>query len=61
MSPKRDDQQQIRANISKSAYSVLKRLAGIKDTTLSDVVSEAIDQYLESEAIKELIEYHKLK
>lgn len=60
MSPKRDDQQQLRANVSKDVYSVLKRLAGVRETTLSQVVSEAIDRYLESEDIKQEIQYHKL-
>gem|GEM_PF-1003974 len=60
MSPKRDDQQQLRANVSKDVYSVLKRLAGVREATLSQVVSKAIDRYLESEDIKQEIQYHKL-
>lgn len=60
VSPKRDDQQQLRANVSKDVYSVLKRLAGVREATLSQVVSKAIDRYLESEDIKQEIQYHKL-
>jgi len=60
MAPKRDDQQQFRSTVAKDVYSVLKRLAGVRGVTLSQVVSEAIDRYLESEDIKQEIQYHKL-
>jgi hypothetical protein len=60
MPPKRDDQQQFRSTVDKDVYSVLKRLAGVRGVTLSQVVSEAIDRYLESEDIKQEIQYHKL-
>lgn len=58
--PKRDDQQQLRSTVDKDVYNVLKRLAGVRGATLSQVVSEAIDRYLESEDIKQEIQYHKL-
>nr|RNJ66208.1 MAG: hypothetical protein EDM05_26985 [Leptolyngbya sp. IPPAS B-1204] len=58
--PKRDDQQQLRSTVNKDVYNVLKRLAGVRGVTLSQVVSEAVDRYLESEDIREEIEYHKL-
>jgi hypothetical protein len=58
--PKRDDQQQLRSTVDKDVYNVLKRLAGVRGITLSQVVSEAIDRYLESEDIKQEIQYHKL-
>lgn len=46
--------------MDKDAYSILKRLAGVRGVTLSQVVSEAIDRYLESEDIRQEIQYHKL-
>lgn len=58
--PKRDDQQQLRSTVDKDVYNVLKRLAGVRGITLSQVVSEAIDRYLELEDIKQEIQYHKL-
>jgi hypothetical protein len=61
MAPKRDDQQQLRSTVDKDVYAVLKRLAGVRGVTLSQVLSEAIDRYLESEDIKEEIQYHKLE
>ena len=61
MAPKRDDQQQLRSTVNKDVYAVLKRLAGVRGVTLSQVLSEAIDRYLESEDIKEEIQYHKLE
>lgn len=38
--------------MDKDVYNVLKRLAGVRGITLSQVVSEEIDRYLESEDIK---------
>jgi hypothetical protein len=58
--PKRDDQQQLRSTVEKDVYNVLKRLAGVRGITLSQVVSEAIDRYLESEDIQEEIQYHRI-
>lgn len=58
--PKRDDYHQLRANIPKDQYSLLKRLAGVRETTLSDIITLAIDQYLETEEVKEEIKYHRL-
>jgi hypothetical protein len=60
MSPKRSDYHQLRANIPKSSYSLLKRLAGVREVTLSDLVTIAVDQFLESEEIQEEIRFHRL-
>jgi hypothetical protein len=61
MSPKRDDQQQVRTVISKDTYQLLKALAGLKGVSLNAVLSEAIDYWLESDGIKEMIERHNLE
>jgi hypothetical protein len=61
MSPKRDDQQQVRTVISKDTYQLLKALAGLKGVSLNAVLSEAIDYWLESDAIREMIERHNLE
>jgi hypothetical protein len=61
MSPKRDDQQQVRTVISKDTYQLLKALAGLKGVSLNAVLSEAIDYWLESDSIKEMIQRHRLE
>lgn len=61
MSPKRDDQQQVRTVISKDAYQLLKALAGLKGVSLNAVLNEAIDYWLESDAIREMIQRHNLE
>jgi hypothetical protein len=61
MSPKREDQQQIRAVVSKDVYALLKALAGLKQASLNQVLNEAIDRYLEDKDNQELIQRHNLE
>ncbi|GAB4367000.1 MAG: hypothetical protein Kow00121_04910 [Elainellaceae cyanobacterium] len=61
MSPKRDDQQQVRTVISKDTYQLLKALAGLKGVSLNAVLNEAIDYWLESDATREMIQRHNLE
>ena len=61
MSPKRDDQQQVRTVISKDTYQLLKALAGLKGVSLNAVLNEAIDYWLESDSIREMIQRHNLE
>lgn len=61
MSPLKPDKTQIRASIDKSVYDLLKGLAGIKKMSLSEIVAQALDRYLEDEDNKELIQYHRLE
>lgn len=61
MSPKRDDQQQVRTVISKDTYQLLKALAGLKGVSLNAVLNEAIDYWLESDTTREMIQRHNLE
>jgi hypothetical protein len=47
--------------ISKDTYQLLKALAGLKGVSLNAVVSEAIDYWLESDSIREMIRRHNLE
>lgn len=58
--PKRDDYHQLRANIPKDSYNLLRKLAGVRQTTLSDVVTIAVDLYLELAEVQEEIKFHRL-
>lgn len=60
MSPLKASKTQIRASIDTSLYNLLKGLSGVKQMSMSDLVSEAIERYLEDEDNQELIEYHRL-
>ena len=51
----------LKITVSEDVYSLLKRLAGVKETSMNKVVGEAIDLYLESEHARELIDRHNLE
>lgn len=61
MSPLKADKTQIRATIDRTVYDLLKGLAGIKKMSLSELVADALNRYLEEVDNKELIEYHRLE
>lgn len=47
-------------NLPKDVYVLLKRLAGVKGLTLSEIILQAIDIYLETEQVKQEIEFYRL-
>ena len=61
MSPTAKDKQEVRAIVDKEVYRLLKALAGVKQGSLNKVLNQAIDQYLESDSTRELIEGHNLE
>jgi predicted transcriptional regulator len=60
MSPTHKDKQEMRVIIDKETYRLLKKLAGVRELSMSRMAEEAFDRYLEDEDIKELIDRHKL-
>jgi hypothetical protein len=61
MNPRKADQKEIRITVSQEVYSLLKRLAGVKESSMNKVVVAAIDRFLEDDDTKELIERHNLE
>jgi hypothetical protein len=61
MAARRQDQKQIKITVNEDVYSLLKRLAGIKESSMNKVIGEAIDIYLESDTTRELIDRHNLE
>jgi uncharacterized protein (DUF1778 family) len=61
MSPRKTDQKEIRITVSQEVYSLLKRIAGIKESSMNKVVVTAVERFLEDNDTKELIEHHKLE
>ena len=61
MNARKADQKQLKITVSEDVYSLLKRLAGVKATSMNKVVGEAIDRYLEESDTKELIERYNLE
>jgi regulator of replication initiation timing len=61
MNARKADQKQLKITVSEDIYSLLKRLAGVKETSMNKVVGEALDLYLESDHARELIDRHHLE
>jgi len=61
MSPTAKDKQEVRAIVDKEVYRLLKALAGLKGVSLNAVLNEAIDYWLEADAIREMIQRHNLE
>ena len=61
MNARKADQKQLKITVSEDVYSLLKRLAGVKETSMNKVVGEALDLYLESDHTRELIDRHNLE
>ena len=61
MSPTSKDKQEMRVIIDKDTYRLLKKLAGVRELSMSKLAQEAFDRYLEDEDTKELIDRHRLE
>lgn len=61
MSPTSKDKQEIRVTIDKDAYRLLKRLAGVMESSMNGLMNDALDRFLESDDIQEVIDRHKLE
>lgn len=61
MSPRSKDQKEIRLTVSQEVYSLLKRLAGVKEISLNKLLNLSIDRLLEDDDIQELIKHYNLE
>lgn len=61
MAARRQDQKQIKITVNEDVYSLLKRLAGVKESSMNKVIGEAIDLYLEADMTRDLIQRHNLE
>lgn len=61
MNARKVDQKQLKITVSEDVYRLLKRLAGVKESSMNKVVGEAIDVYLESDQTRELIDRYNLE
>lgn len=61
MSPRKADQKELRLTVSQEVYSLLKRLAGVKETSMNKLLNLAIDRLLEDDDIQELISRYNLE
>lgn len=61
MNPRKADQKEVRLTVSQDVYSLLKRLAGVKEVSMNKLLNLAIDRLLEDDDIQELISRYNLE
>jgi predicted transcriptional regulator len=61
MSPTSKDKQEIRVTIDKDTYRLLKKLAGVMESSMNGLMNNALDRFLESDDIQEVINRHNLE
>lgn len=60
MAAKRPDQRAIRVYVNADAYSLLKRLAGVREQSLNNLMNGMIEDWLALNEQQETIERHRL-
>jgi predicted transcriptional regulator len=61
MSPTRPGKKEVRVILDEETVRLLKKLAGVTERSMSSLVQESVDQYLESDSARELIERYNLE
>lgn len=61
MSPTRPGKKEVRVILNEDTVRLLKKLAGVTERSMSSLVQESTDQYLESDNVRELIQRHNLE
>jgi Ribbon-helix-helix protein, copG family len=61
MSPTRPGKKEVRVILDEETVRLLKKLAGVTERSMSSLVQESVDQYLESDNTRELIQRYNLE
>lgn len=61
MSPTSKDKQEIRVTIDKDTYRLLKKLAGVMESSMNGLMNDALARFLESDDVQEVIDRHNLE
>jgi len=61
MSPTRPGKKEVRVILDDETVRLLKKLAGVTERSMSSLVQESVDQYLESDNARELIQRYNLE
>lgn len=61
MSPTGKSKQDIRVSMDKDTYRLVKRLAGVSETSMNSMINQAIERFLESDDIQAVIKRHRLE
>jgi predicted transcriptional regulator len=60
MAAKRLDQKEVRVILPQEVYSLLRRIAGVRETSLNKLMNEAVEDWLAAETQQETIDRHRL-
>lgn len=60
MAAKRPDQKEVRVILPQEAYSLLRRIAGVRETSLNKLMNEAVEDWLAAENQQDTIDRHRL-
>jgi len=61
MSPTGKGKQDIRVSMDKDTYRLVKRLAGVSETSMNSMINQAIERFLEGDDIQAVIKRHRLE
>lgn len=61
MSPTRPGKKEVRVILDEESVRLLKKLAGVLERSMSSLVQESVDRYLDDEQTRELIDRHRLE
>lgn len=61
MAAKRPDQKEVRVLLPQEVYSLLRRIAGVREASLNKLMNEAVEAWLSAENQQETIERHRLE
>jgi hypothetical protein len=57
---KRSDQKEVRVYINQEVYSLLRRLAGVREASINKVMNEAVEYWLSAPDQQDTIDRHRL-
>lgn len=60
MAAKRSDQKEVRVILPQEVYSLLRRISGVRETSLNKLMNEAVEDWLAAESQQETIDRHRL-
>ena len=61
MAAKRSDQKAIRVYVEADIYSLLKRLSGVREQSLNQLMNGMIEDWLAADIQQETIDHHRLE
>lgn len=61
MSPTGKGKHDIKISMDIELYKLIKRIAGVSDTSMNALINRAVEQYVETEEIRAIIDRYRLE